>query len=49
MLYLNKIDVSEGNEVKKTSKSKERDVCHYCYFANKGFKFQMSAIAVMIC
>ena len=40
MLYLNKIDVSEGIQVKKTSGSKERDVCHYCYFSNKGFKFQ---------
>ena len=40
MLYLNKIDVSEGIQVKKTSESKERDVCYYCYFSNKGFKFQ---------
>ena len=40
MLYYDRIDVSEGIEVNKTSKSKKCDVCHYWYFLNKGFKFQ---------
>ena len=32
MLYFHKIDVSEGIDVDKTSKSKECDICHYWYF-----------------
>ena len=40
MLYYDRIDVSEGNNVNKTSGSKECDICHYWYFLNKGFKFQ---------
>ena len=40
MLYFDRIDVSEGIDVNKTSASKEGDVCHYWYFLSKGFKFQ---------
>ena len=40
MLYYDRIDVSEGIDVNKTSSSKEYDVCHYCYFLNFSFKFQ---------
>ena len=40
MLYYDRIDVSEGIDVNKTSASKERDVCHYWYFLNFSFKFQ---------
>ena len=40
MLYFDRIDVSEGIDVNKTSESKECDTCHYWYFLNKGFKFQ---------
>ena len=40
ILYYDRIDVSEGINVNKTSKSKERDICHYCCFLNRGFKFQ---------
>ena len=46
MLYFDKIDVSEGNnvnnvsDVNKTTASKECDICHYWYFLKKGFKFQ---------
>ena len=40
MLYYNRIDVSEGIDVNKTSLPKECVVCHYWYFLNKGFKFQ---------
>ena len=40
MLYFDKIDVSEGIDVNKTSASKECDICHYWYFFNYSFKFQ---------
>ena len=40
MLYDDRIDISEGIDVNKTSESKECDVCHYWHFQNKGFKFQ---------
>ena len=40
MLYCDRIDVSEGIDVNKTSASKERDVCHYWYFLYYTFKFQ---------
>ena len=35
-----RIDVSEGIDVNKTSASKECDICHYWYFLNYSFKFQ---------
>ena len=31
MLYFNRIDVSEGIDVNKTSSAKECDICHYWY------------------
>ena len=40
MLYFDKIDIFEIIDINKTSASKERDICHYWYFWNKGFKFQ---------
>ena len=40
MLCYDRIGVSEALDVNKTSKSKECDICHYCYFLFKGFKFQ---------
>ena len=41
MLYYDRIDVSEGINVNKTSKSKECNICHFWrHFLNKGFKFQ---------
>ena len=39
MLYFDKIDLSEGIAVNKTSTSKECDICHYWYFLNYSFKF----------
>ena len=32
MLYYNRINVSEGIDINKTSASKECDICHYWYF-----------------
>ena len=40
MIYLERIDVSEGIDVNKTSASKECDICQYWYFLNYSFKFQ---------
>ena len=40
MLCYDRIDVSEGIDVNKISKSKECDICHYWRFLSKGFKFQ---------
>ena len=39
MLYFDRINVSEGIDVNKTSESKERDICHYWYFLSKEYKF----------
>ena len=38
MLQQDRIDISEGIDVNKTSASKERDICHYWYFRDIGFK-----------
>ena len=43
MIYYDRVDISEGTDVNKTSKPKECDIYHYCYFLNKGFKFQPNA------
>ena len=43
MLYYNRIDVSEENDIDKTSTSKECDIGHYWYFLNYSFKFQPNA------
>ena len=40
MFYFNRFDVSEGIDVKKTSSSKEYDICHYWYFLKSSFEFQ---------
>ena len=38
MLEYDRIDISEGIDVNKTSLSNKCDVCHYWYFKNIGFK-----------
>ena len=40
MLQYQKIDVSEGINVNKTSASKECEFCHYWFFKDFGFKFE---------
>ena len=40
MLRYQKIDVSEGIDVNKTSASKECELCHYWLFKDIGFKFE---------
>ena len=39
MLQYEKINVSEGLDVNKTSASKECELCHYLFFKDVGFKF----------
>ena len=41
MLQYDTIDVSERIDFNKTSESKECMVCHYCYFKDVGYKFQL--------
>ena len=43
MQITNKFLYKLGIDVSKTSQSKECDICHYCYFLGKGFKFQPNA------
>ena len=40
MLYFDRIDVSEGIDVNKTSGSKGCDIWHYWYSLNYSFKLQ---------
>ena len=40
MLTYEKIDVSEGIDVNKTSASKECELCHYWFLKDVGFKFE---------
>ena len=40
MMQYNKINVSEGIDVNKTSASKECELCHYWFFKDIGFKFE---------
>ena len=40
MLYYDRIELSEGININKTSALKECDIFHYCHFLDKGFKFQ---------
>ena len=49
MLYFDRIDVSEGIDVNKTSASEEYNICYYSYFLNYSLSFnQMSPINAMI-
>ena len=43
MLQYEKIDVSEGIDVNKTSASKECEICHYWFFKDVAFKFEEHA------
>ena len=40
MLEYDRIDVSEGIDINKTSESKKCDICHYWYFKDIGFKHE---------
>ena len=40
MLEYNKINISEGIVVNETNASKDCDIFYYCYFLEKGFKYE---------
>ena len=40
MLEYNRIDISEGTDIKITNASKECDICQYWYFKDIGFKYE---------
>ena len=40
MLEYDRIDISEGIDIGKTNKSRECDICHYCYFLDKNFNYE---------
>ena len=40
MLEYDRIDISEGIDVSKTSASKECDICHYWYLKDIGFEYE---------
>ena len=41
MLYYNRIDISEGIDLRSVAIAKNEMICHYCFF-NHGFEFQYS-------
>ena len=41
MLEYDRIDISEGTDLDKTNKSKEYDICHYWYFLDKNFNYEL--------
>ena len=41
MLQYEKIDISEAIDIDKTNTSKEYMLCHYWYFQDFGFKFEL--------
>ena len=41
MLYYNKINVSKGIDIKKSNKSKECMICHYWYFLDYNYKYEL--------
>ena len=41
MLQYEKINISEGIDINKTSTSKKCMLCHYWYFKDVGFKFEL--------
>ena len=47
MLYYDRIVVSEGFDVNKTSTSKECIICHYWYVLDKEFSFNLDSFSIM--
>ena len=41
MLQYDRIDISEGIHINKTSAEKERMFCHYWYFKDIAYKFEL--------
>ena len=41
MLEYDRIDISEGIDVNKINASKQCDICHYWYFKDIAFKYEL--------
>ena len=41
MSECDRINISEGINTNKINTSKECDICHYWYFLDKGFKYEL--------
>ena len=41
ILEYDKIDISEGIDINKTSPSKECDICHFWHFLDKNFSYEL--------
>ena len=41
MLEYDRVDISEGTDINKTNGWKECDICHYWYFKDIGFKYEL--------
>ena len=41
MLEYDRIDISDGIDINKTNASKERKICHYWYFKDIDFKYEL--------
>ena len=41
MLQYDRINISEAIDIKKTNASKEYKICHYWYFKDIGFKYEL--------
>ena len=48
MLEYNRIDISEGIDVNKTSASEEGNICHYWYFKDIVFKYEPYLCIAMV-
>ena len=48
MLEYDRIDISEGIDIKKTNASKERKICPYWYFKDIGFKYERLYVMVVM-
>ena len=44
MLEYDRIDISEGIDIHKKNASKECDICHYRYFKDIGFKYDVKLV-----
>ena len=44
ILEYDKIDISEGIDINKTSPSKECDICHFCHFLVMSHIFAMDVM-----
>ena len=41
MLEYDRIDISEGTDIKNTNASKACKICHYWYYKDVGFKYEV--------